>query len=417
MRNAVALYVSSVLGPGILVLPGLAAQVAGPGSVLAWILLGVASLAFAITFASLSARRPESGGVYGFAKEAFGPEAATVTGWLFALWACVGAPAVALIAASYVEYAFSLTRPVAFLIGFLVLAVAFAINIRGIVTSSRVQLAVITAIVVLLITVLLVASPHVASGNFQPFLPHGVLAVGTAAALIFWSYLGYENVSNVAEEFERPERDFLRAVWISVAIVGVLYFALAFVTIGTGAYLVGGGTAPFARILADTFGGYGAAAAAIFSLVIVFAVVNAYMTGMSRVFYATARDGGFPMTMAHLHPRSSIPDRALFVVFAAGGLTMLVYYVENISLTTALLAAGGAALAVYVIGSAAGLRLRLRGGSSERGLAILAGVSLAISIAILPFVGLPLVLSGAAVVVAILFSRLKREKRSIAPLT
>ncbi|MGB6442535.1 MAG: amino acid permease [Thermoplasmata archaeon] len=409
-RNAVALYVSSVLGPGILILPGLAARTAGPASLLAWALLGVASLAFAITFASLSARRPEAGGVYAFAKEAFGRTVATTTGWLFALWVCVGAPAVALIAAAYVGYAFSLPRPVAYLVGFLVLAAAFVVNLRGIVASSRVQLAVIASIVALLATVLLVASVHVNPSGFHPFLPDGVLSVGTAAALIFWSYLGYENVSNVAEEFERPERDLRRAVWISVAVIGVLYFALAFVTVGTGAYRAGGGTAPFASILADSFSTYGAAVAAIFSLAIVFATVNAYTTGMSRVFFATSRDGGFPRALAHLHPRTSAPDRALAVMFCAGGLTLLYYYLENITLTTALLVAGGAALAVYIIGSASGLRIRLHAGRPERGLAVLAAVSLAIALVILPFVGLPLIASGVVIALAVTYSLLTQRR-------
>jgi len=406
-RNAVALYVSSVLGPGVLVLPALAAQVAGPASLIAWGILGAASLAFAITFSSLSARRPEAGGVYGFAKEAFGQTAASTIGWLFAAWSLIGAPAVALIAASYVEYAFSLPRYIAFLIGFLVLGLAVTVNLRGIVASNRVQLAVIGSIVALLVAVLVVASTRIATANFQPVFPHGYLSVGTAGALIFWSYLGYENVSNVASEFERPERDFRRAVWISVAIIGVLYFALAFVTVGTEAFQAGNGTAPFAFILADTFGPYGAAVTAVLSLVIVFATVNAYMTGMSRVFYATALDGGFPSGMAHLHPRARVPDWALVILFVGSGVTLLVYYFANISLGTAILTAGGAALSVYVIGSAAGLRIWLREGVRNRGLASLAAVSLIISAVLLPFVGVPLVVAAVVVVVAVLYSTLR----------
>jgi amino acid efflux transporter len=100
LRHAVALYVSSVLGSGVLVLPGLAARLAGPASLVAWAVLCLASYPFAWTFASLSARNPESGGVYAFAKEAFGQHAAAVTGWLFGLWYVAGAPAVTLIAAS-----------------------------------------------------------------------------------------------------------------------------------------------------------------------------------------------------------------------------------------------------------------------------------------------------------------------------
>src|SRR5512146_402659 len=106
LRHAVALYVSSVLGSGILVLPGLTAQIAGPASLVAWAVLAVASYPFAFTFASLSSRRPASGGIYGFARESFGFPAAVVAGWLFVFWAMTGAPAVTLIAASYLAYAF-----------------------------------------------------------------------------------------------------------------------------------------------------------------------------------------------------------------------------------------------------------------------------------------------------------------------
>jgi amino acid efflux transporter len=88
----VALYISSVLGAGILVIPGLAAQIAGPGSILAWSLLSLASYPFAYTFAGLSERNPESGGIYAFAKEAFGVRTSAVVAWLFVAWAIMGAP-------------------------------------------------------------------------------------------------------------------------------------------------------------------------------------------------------------------------------------------------------------------------------------------------------------------------------------
>ena len=185
-------------------------------SLLAWVLLSLASYPFAITFASLSSRRPESGGIYSFAKEAFGQRIATVTGWLFALWVITGAPAVTLISASYLMYAFPLDRAEALILAFSTLFLAFIINYRGIVVSNKVQLAVIISIVLLLLSAILASSFFVRAQNFTPFLPYGIIPVGTAAALIFWSYLGYENVSNVAEEFENPKRDFHRSIIISV---------------------------------------------------------------------------------------------------------------------------------------------------------------------------------------------------------
>ncbi len=76
LRHAVAIYVSSLLGSGIFVIPGLAARIAGPASIVSWMLLSLASYPFAYTFAKLSARKPESGGIYAFAREGIGPGAA-----------------------------------------------------------------------------------------------------------------------------------------------------------------------------------------------------------------------------------------------------------------------------------------------------------------------------------------------------
>ncbi len=409
-RHAVALYVSSVLGSGILVLPGLTAQIAGPASLLAWALLAVASVPFALTFASLSARHPESGGVYGFAREAFGGTAARVTGWLFALWEFTGAPAVALIAASYLGYAFPLDRPETFLLGFGILVAAFAINYRGISFSSKVQLAVIVSIIALLLGTIALSGMRVRPENFAPFLPYGLVPIGTAAALIFWSFLGYENVSNVAEEFEDPARDFPRAVYLSTALVGGLYFAVAFVTVGTAAYVAGGSVAPFAAILGNVLGPFGAMGTAVLAVFIIFGVVNAYTAGMSRVLYATARDGGLPRGLAHLDPVRRIPDRALLVMIVGVGIVLTVYYFANVSLTSALLVSSGAAIAVYILGSAAGVRLRPVVGRSGRPNRWLAGISLAISIGVLPFIGPLALVSLAVVLAAIAYAYLDRRR-------
>lgn len=407
LRNAVALYASSVLGSGILVLPGLAANIAGPGSILAWILLSFASYPFAFTFANLSARRPESGGVYAFAKEAFGLQAATVTGWLFALWVITGAPAVSLIAASYLGYAFPLDRLETFIIASGIIITAFIVNYRGIVLSNKVQLATIGCIVALLLAAIISSSIFVKPHNFTPFLPNGLLPVGTAAALIFWSYLGYENVSNVAEEFENPKRDFHRSIILSVVLIGVLYVSISFVTIGTQAYHAGGSIAPFAAILSNVLGSYGAMGAAIVALFIIFGAVNAYTTGMSRVFYAVSKDGGFPKALDHIHEKTKVPDRALLTILGCALPVFIIYYFLNVNLETALLIPSGAAILVYVIGSGAGVKL-FRSDEENRTKKINAKVllpliSLAISLIVLPFVGWFLGVSFAVSILALLF--------------
>ncbi len=403
LRYAVALYVSSVLGSGVLVLPGLAAQLAGPGSLLAWVLLSILSYPFAYTFASLSARKPEAGGIYSFTKESFGLRVATVTGWLFALWFVTGGPAGMLIAASYVAYAFPMSRAETFVVAGAIIFSVFVVNYRGIVVSNKVQLAVVVSIVALLLATVISSSYLVRLENLEPFLPNGLLPIGVSAALIFWSFLGYENVSNVAEEFSDPKKDFHRSILLSVALVSGLYVAVAFVTVGTLSYKSGGSVAPFAAILSNVLGVYGAIGTAILAVFIIFGTANAYMTGMSRVIYAVARDGGLPRVLDHLSKKTSAPDRSILALVGLSFSVLLVFYVFGVDLETALLIPSGAAILTYVIGAAAGVRLL-----KQR---VFPYVTLAISLAILPFLGALLLFSLATMAAAALYSRFFQGRR------
>jgi amino acid efflux transporter len=220
--------------------------------------------------------------------------------------------------------------------------------------------------------------------NFLPFAPNGWLPVGTAAALIFWSFLGYENVSNVAEEFENPQRDFQRSILLSVLVIGGLYVAVAFVTVGTMSYTSGGSIAPFAAIFSHVMGVHGAVGTAILAVVIIFATVNVYTSGMSRVILAVARDGGLPKGLSYVDPGSGTPTRSLVMLTGLSVCMLVVYYFFDVDLQTALLLPSGAAILVYIIGSGAGIRLlKIRGPKRT-----LPWISLAISVAILPFVGI-----------------------------
>lgn len=401
LRHAVALYVSSVLGSGILVLPGLAAHIAGPASLIAWVVLGIASYPFAFTFASLSSRRPEAGGIYGFAKESFGFPAAVVSGWLFAFWYITGAPAATLIAASYLAYAFPMSKFAIFMVAALIMLSAFLINYRGIAFSNRIQLAVIVAILALLLVAVVASVGSMKASSFVPFAPNGWLAIGTAGALIFWSYLGYENVSNVAEEFEDPQRDFQRSILLSVVLIGVLYLAVAVVTLGTESYRAGGSIAPFAAILANVLGHYGAAGTAILALVIIFATANAYTAGMSRVVLAVARDGGLPRWFDRIDPQSGTPTRSLMLLSGLAILALTLYYFLQVNLQTALLIPSGAAILVYIIGSAAGVRLLADRGWRR----VFPWISLILSVVLMPFVGLAALGSILAGLAAYLYVR------------
>src|SRR5436190_9035140 len=92
-----ALYVGALVGPGLLLVPALATEAAGPASIIAWVALLVLSAPLAVTFAALGVKHPVGGGVAAYAGEGFGPRAAGVTGACFLGAVVIGGPAVALI--------------------------------------------------------------------------------------------------------------------------------------------------------------------------------------------------------------------------------------------------------------------------------------------------------------------------------
>src|SRR5437879_1260298 len=291
-------------------MPGLAAAMARPASIVSWALLSLASYPFAYTFAKLSAKRPESGGIYAFARDGIGLSAAAATAWLFLAWAVLGAPAATVAAASYLSFVLPLTRADIFLVAAAILIAAFVVNYMGIRFTGRVQVVTVAAILGALAIAVVASAPRISPSNYTPFLPNGVASIGTAAALIMWSYLGYENTSNIAEEFKDPERDFHRSVVISVILISGLYLAVAVVTVGTGAYNVGGGVTPFAAMMSDAFGSYGGIFVAILAVFVTFGTVNAYVAGLVRVYFAAALARGVPAPPALGDRRAGRPHQA-----------------------------------------------------------------------------------------------------------
>jgi amino acid efflux transporter len=166
---------------------------------------------------------------------------------------------------------------------------------------------------------------------------------------------------------------------------------VAIATIGTQSYRAGGSIAPFAAMLSNALGTYGATGTAILALIIIFSTVNAYTTGMSRVFYASAREGGLPKFLDKIHPTTRVPYRTLLLLLGLTWIMLFLFYILNVDLETELLIPSGAAIPVYVVGSVSGIRLLKIGGVKGS----FPWISLLISIIMIPFVG-PLILISLA---------------------
>jgi amino acid efflux transporter len=385
-RSATALYVGAVLGPGVLILPAMAAEAAGPASVLAWAALMALSVPLAITFAVLGVRHPEAGGTAAYARAAFGPRAASVTGWWFLGGVVIGAPAVAMIGGFYVAELLHAGREAAVVAAVAMIATVIAANRRGVHATARLQLGLAGVLAALLLVAVVTALPESRASNWTPFAPHGWAAVGTAASLLMLSFIGWETVSHLAGELRDPARQLPRAIFGALAIVAVLYLGLAAATVGVL------GTAapsdvPLADLMAAGLGTAGRTVTAFLAVLLTMGAMNAYVAAATKLAGALAEEGAAPAVLAR-------PGRALTLFAVACALLLVPLAADLLSLDGLVRACSAAFVAVYAMATAAGVRLL--DGAARR----CAGIGFAAVIVVLAFSGqfllVPLVIGAVA---------------------
>lgn len=306
-----AMAIGSVLGSGILVLPAITAEQAGPASLISWVMMSILAIPMALTLGRLATKIPNAGGIAAYARNAFGPIAGSMVGWIFLGTVPVGVPIIALVGANYVGAAFHLTNLWMTGIAAIILLTSLFLNARGIELSAAVQVFIVCLIAVLLIAAVITAAPKVETQSFHPFLPHGWIPVGMAAVSVFWCFVGWEMVAHLAEEFKNPKRDLFLSLSLAPILVGILYMAIAFVTVGTKAFGSDVGLAPLSTLVGKGFGQIGMDLTTFLALLITFCGLHMNIAGFSRMVYAQSREGDFPKIFAYLHPTYKTPIAAL----------------------------------------------------------------------------------------------------------
>jgi len=350
-----ALTLGAVLGTGVLTLPGLAADVAGPASLVAWLALVLLSVPLATTFAALGSRLPDGGGISTYARHAFGDRASTVIGWCFYFAIPLGAPPAAGFAGAYVADAVGGGRNTQLVTCAVLIAIVAAMNFVGIRVSGSVQLVIAGCLAVLLALATLVSLPHADLDNLTPFAPFGWGAVGSAAALLVWAFAGWEAVSSLSGDYRNPRRDIPRATVVAVLLIGVLYLGVAFATVAVlGDHA---GPAPLSDLLVLGFGPAARPLTTLMAVLLSLGAMNAYFAGSARLGAALGRDGSLPEWFAQGSAAGSVPRRSLVAVTALSLGTLLVIGLTDLPLESTLLLTTGAFTLVYVVGTAAAIRL------------------------------------------------------------
>lgn len=357
LPQVVALYTGAVLGSGILILPGLAAEIAGPASLVAWGLMAVLVVPMALTMGLLSARYPDAGGVSSFVKKAFNPLAGSLIGWFFLLSVVVGAPVLALTGAGYICAAAGLADVFRLLIATAILSAGILLNYIGMRITGQVQVAVVLTTVIVIVVTVTGSFNAIEPSNFTPFMPSGRESVGQAMAVLFWCFIGWEAISHISGEFENPQQDAIRGTLIAAAIISTLYFLTAFVVVGTHSYGPALTDVSLVHIIKTSFGTSGAFVAGIAALFICMAPAIAYIGAASRLACSLATGGFAPRLIARRSEKYHTPLGGLLFLSGCFAILLIVFSTRLVSLSTLIQIPSGTFILTYIGGCAAGIVL------------------------------------------------------------
>jgi amino acid efflux transporter len=305
-----ALYIGALLGPGLLMLPGLAAGQAGPASILAWAgLLGVSGLLAAV-FAALGRAHPSAGGVTGYAAAGLGRRAGIATGWCFLAGVIGGAPVVCMIGATYVTDLAGGGQLARVAVAAVLLLVVLGLTLAGVRATTTIQLALVALLVVMLITAVAGSAGSARAANWTPFAPHGWSAIGRAAAVLMLSFVGWEAVAPLTPRLATPAR-LSRIIAAAFAVTAAVYLSLAVAVIA----VLGrqsGDDVPVAELLQRAIGPAGRVVAAAAAVVLTLVTVNAYLTGATTMAAGLMRRGEDQPAVGtgSLRPVTAVPRAA-----------------------------------------------------------------------------------------------------------
>ena len=327
-----AFGIGAIIGTGIFVIVGEAIGQSGPALVISFILAGVTCIFSALSYAELASTIPVCGSAYTYAYATMGELLAWIIGWDLILEYGVSVAAVAVGWGAYLtellDSLFGLSLPDSIVLppgdggdvnlpaAFLVLAVA-GVLIAGVRESTRSNTVMVITKLAILLFFIVVAFTAFNGDHFSDFAPNGWDGIESAAALIFFAYIGFDAVSTASEETRRPDRDLPIAIVGSLVIATVVYILVAVAAVGAlPADELAGQDAPLAVALSEGAGlGWGADLVSFGALVAITSVVLTILYGQTRVAFSMSRDGLMPERLSRVWERTKTPV-LLTLVFA-----------------------------------------------------------------------------------------------------
>lgn len=306
LRHLTASGIGVIIGAGIYVLLGPATEASGSLVWASFLVAGLLSALTAFSYMELASMFPSAGSEHEFARQVFPRWVSFTTGWAMMLALIVAASTVSLGFARYLQLFVDIDVRLGALI--LLMLVSF-IAINGMKRASWLIIALSSIQVGGLVLVIVLGADHV--GDVNLLQGKGVSGVLAGSALIFFAFIGFDEVITLSEETIDARRTVPRALFIALALSTILYILVAIVSVSVlGADKLALSHQPLTDVVRDAVGGGAVNVVTAIALVTTFNTTLLVVTAASRMMYGMASKGDLPRWFRtiknHQSPRNSV---------------------------------------------------------------------------------------------------------------
>ncbi|MHA1872980.1 MAG: APC family permease [Candidatus Heimdallarchaeaceae archaeon] len=320
--------VGIILGAGIYVIIGPAAGMAGNALWLSFLIAAVVALFTGLSYAELSSRFPKAGAEYVYIKYAFGERIAFIVSWMMIISGIIATATVALGFAGYLNSFIQIeVIPTSILLIFFM----SMILIYGIKESA--WFAIICSLIEMFGLLLIIIISIPSWGSVDYFSMPDFSGLISAAALVFFAFIGFENIVNTAEEVKNPVRNVPRAVILSILITTVIYILVAVSSVSVlGWERLSVSKAPLAEVASASL--LGSRSFILLSSIALFATANTVLLvllGISRLIYGMADSNILPKILGKVHKTRKTPWIAIIFLMVLSMLFVLIGNIKTVA--------------------------------------------------------------------------------------
>jgi len=319
--------IGNILGAGIYVLMGKAAGLAGNMVWFSFLFAGITAALSALSYMELSSMYPRAGAEYEFVKRAFGERVGLFVGLLVVYFVVITSSAVALGFGRYFSNLFGVSNLIGIVSLFIVLSL---IMVYGIKESARLAIFITLIELTGLLIIIYVGIPYLGTVNY--FEAPNLSGVFEASALIFFAFLGFEDIVRLSQETKDAEKTTPKALLIAIFFTVLLYICVAITAVSVLNYkTLGLSGVPLADVAAIALGDN---AFVLLSWIALFSTMNTVlvvMLGGSRIVYGMAQAGSLPRSLSRVHRRYHTPWVAIFGVACLSVLFVLLRDIATVA--------------------------------------------------------------------------------------